>query len=94
MYCIHSISAPTSHEGIEKVANVLCLVLLPLSAFNSKFLTMSTEFEEKPSKLSDHKNYIKIFFEHLPSKLLDPQKSTFGDVILGIKLFLNEVIKK
>ena len=30
---------------------------------------------------------LRIFFEHFPSKLLDPQKSTFGDVILGIKLF-------
>ena len=57
----------------------------------SKFLTMSTEFDKKSSKWSyystDHKNHIKIFFEHFLSKLLDPQKSTFGDVILGIKLF-------
>ena len=36
---------------------------------------------------ADHKNYYKIFFEHFMSKLLDPQKLTFGDVILGIKLF-------
>jgi hypothetical protein len=52
---------------------------------------MSTEFDKNSSKWSyystDHKNYIKIFFEHFPFKLLDPQKSTFGDVILGIKLF-------
>ena len=56
-----------------------------------KFLTMFTEFDKNSSKWSyystDHKNYIKIFFEHFPSKLLDPQKSTFGVVILGIKLF-------
>ena len=56
-----------------------------------KFLTMSTEFDKNSSKWSyystDHKNYIKDFFEPFPSKLLDPQKSTFGDVILGIKLF-------
>ena len=56
-----------------------------------KFLTMATELDKNSSKWSyyftDHKNYIKIFFEHFLSKLLDPQKSTFGDVILGIKLF-------
>ena len=58
---------------------------------SSKFLTMSTEFDKNSSNWSyyspDHKNCIKIFFEHFPSKLLEPQKSTFGDVILGIKLF-------
>ena len=52
---------------------------------------MSTEFDKNSSIWSyystDHKNYIKKFFEHFSSKLLDPQKSTFGDVILGIKLF-------
>ena len=52
---------------------------------------MSTEFDKNFSKLSyystDHKNNINIFFEHSLSKLLDPQKSLFGDVILGIKLF-------
>ena len=57
-----------------------------------KFLTMSWEFDKNSSKWryysTDHKNYIKFFFEHFPSKLLDPQKSTFGDDILGIKLFL------
>ena len=37
---------------------------------------------------TDHKNYIKFFFEHFLSKLLDPQRPTFGDVILVIKLFL------
>jgi hypothetical protein len=56
-----------------------------------KFLTMSTEFDKNSSKWSysstDYQNCIKIFFEHFPSKLLDPQKSTFGNVILGIKLF-------
>jgi hypothetical protein len=56
-----------------------------------KSLTMSTEFDKNSSKWSyystDHKNYIEIFFEHFPLKLLDPQKSTFGDVIFGIKLF-------
>ena len=56
-----------------------------------KLLTMSMEFDKNSSKwsyyLTDHKNYIKNFFEHFPSKLLDPQKSTFSDVILGIKLF-------
>ena len=32
---------------------------------------------------------LKFFFEHFPSNLLDPQKSTFGDVILGIgRIFL------
>ena len=35
-----------------------------------------------------------IFFEHFLSKLLDTQKSTFDDVILRTKLFLNEVVKK
>ena len=60
---------------------------------------MSKEFDKNSSKLSyystDHKNYIKTFFEHFPLKLFNPQKSTFGDVILGIKLFFkNEVIKK
>ena len=57
----------------------------------AKFLTMSMEFDKNSSKWSyystDHKNYIKIFFEHFPWKLLEPQKSTFGDFILGIKLF-------
>ena len=43
---------------------------------------------------TDHKNYIIFLFEHFLSRLLDPQKSTFGDVILEVKLFLNEVIKK
>ena len=60
-------------------------------ARHSKFLTMSMEFDKNSSKWSyystDHKNYIKIFFEHFLLKLLDLQKSTFGDVILGIKLF-------
>ena len=58
---------------------------------SSKFLTLLTEFDENSSKLSyyatDHRNYIKHFFEHFPSKLLDLQKSTFGDVILRINLF-------
>ena len=48
----------------------------------SKFLTMSTEFDKNFSKWSyystDHKNYIKNFFEHFPSKII----------------FKNEVIKK
>ena len=43
-----------------------------------KFLTMSTEFDKNSSKWSyystDHKNYIKNFFEHFPSKLLDSKK--------------------
>ena len=59
--------------------------------YKGKFLTMLTEFDKNSSKWSysstDYKNYIKFFFEHFPAKLLDPQKSTFGDVILGIKLF-------
>ena len=59
---------------------------------------MSTEFDKNSSKWSyystDQKNYIKKIFEHFPSKLLDPQKLTFGDVILGIKIFKNDVIKK
>ena len=63
-----------------------------------KFLIMSTEFDKNSSKWSyyytDHKNYIKIFFEHFPSKLLDPQKSTFGDDILGIKLFFKWLYQK
>jgi hypothetical protein len=58
---------------------------------------MSTEFDKNSSKWSyyctDHKNYIN-FFLNIFRQLLDPQKSTFGDVILEIKLFKNEVIKK
>ena len=61
------------------------------SEADGKFLTTSTEFDKNSSKWSyystDHKNYIKIFFEHFPSKKLEPQKSTFGDIILEIKLF-------
>ena len=38
-------------------------------------------------KLSNLSERVQIFFEHFLSKLLDPQKLTFGDVILGIKLF-------
>ena len=53
---------------------------------------MSTKFDKNSSKWSyystDHKNYIKNFSEHHLSKLLDPQRSTFGDVISGIKPFL------
>ena len=53
---------------------------------------MSTKFDKNSSKCSysstDYKNLIKNFFEHFPSKSLDPQKSTFGDVILGLKLLL------
>ena len=56
-----------------------------------KYFTMSTEFDKNFSKWSydstEHKNNIKKFFEHFLSKLLDLQKSLFGDVILGIKLF-------
>ena len=59
---------------------------------------MSTEIDKNSSKWSydstDHKNYIKKFFEHFLLKLLDPQKSTFGDIILGTIFFQNEVIKK
>ena len=29
---------------------------------------------------------LKISFEHFPSNLLEPQKSTFGHLILGIKM--------
>ena len=48
---------------------------------------MSKDFDKKTLQIvADYKNYIKIFFEHFPSKSLDPQKSTFGDVILGLKL--------
>jgi hypothetical protein len=54
-----------------------------------KFLTVSTEFDKNPSKLTyysiGYKNYIQKNFEHFLSKLLDPQKSKFGDVILGVK---------
>ena len=71
--------------------NFLCQSIDVRAGIKCKFLTMSTEFDKNSSKWSyystDHKNYIKIFFEHFPSKLLEPQKSTFGDVILGIKLF-------
>ena len=56
-----------------------------------KFLTMSTEFDKKT--LGNEaitplitKNTLKTL-EHFPLKLLDPQKSTFGDIVLGIKLF-------
>ena len=56
-----------------------------------KYLTMSMEFGKNFSKWSyystDHKNNIKKFFEHFPSKILDPQKSLFGDVILEIDYF-------
>ena len=56
-----------------------------------KYLTMSTEFDKNFSKWSyystDHKNNIKKNFEHFLSKLLNLQKSLFGEVILGIKLF-------
>ena len=59
---------------------------------------MSTEFDKNFSKGSycstDHKNYIKTFFEHFPSKLLDPQKSRFGDLILGIIFFLKQSYQK
>ena len=52
---------------------------------------MSTEFGKNSSNeaitSTDHKNYTKNFFEHFPFKLLDPQKPTFGDVILGIIFF-------
>ena len=52
---------------------------------------MSTEFDKNSSKWSyystDYKNYIKIFFEHFLSKLLDLQKSLFGDVILEKNYF-------
>ena len=34
-----------------------------------------------------NKNYIKNIFEHFLAKLLDPQKSLFGDVILEINYF-------
>ena len=36
---------------------------------------------------ADDKYYIKDFFENFLSKLLDPQKSTFSNVILGIIFF-------
>jgi hypothetical protein len=51
---------------------------------------MSMEFDKNPSKLTyfsiGYKNYIRKIFEHFPLKLLDPQKSKFGDVILGVKV--------
>ena len=46
------------------------------------------------SSSTGHKNYINNFFEHFLSKLLDLQKSLFGDVILEINYLKNEVIKK
>ena len=60
---------------------------------------MSTEFDKNSSKCSysstDYKNLTENFIEHFPSKSLDPQKSAFGDVILGLIFFLkNEVIRK
>ncbi len=57
-----------------------------------KYFTMSTEFDKNFSKRSyyspDHKDNIENFFLHCLSKLFDSQISLFGDVILGIKLFL------
>ena len=44
-----------------------------------KFLTKSTELDNRSLKWS---------YYSTDQKLLDPQKSTFGDLILGIKLFL------
>ena len=56
-----------------------------------KFLTMSTEFDENFSKWSkystDNKNCTEKSFEHFGSKLVDPQKSLFGDISLEIKYF-------
>ena len=75
-----------THYFLPKDENVVVDNLLSYGTAD-KFLTMSTEFDKNSSKWSyystDHKDHIK----HFPSKLLDPQKSTFGDVILGIKLF-------
>ena len=78
-----SVSASASASALASLFDKGCLYGNSIG----KFL----EFDKNSSKWSyystDHKNYIKHFFGQFLSKLLDPQKSTFGDVILGIKLY-------
>ena len=59
---------------------------------------MSIESDKNFSKWSwystDYKNHIENVFENFWSKLLDPQKSIFGDIVFEIYIFLKMKLSK